>query len=77
MDRDTTEKWGNTPTNDQPGPPTGRPDGEIEDGHPVISTERARQGITLHAMRYVLGVSIALVVVVFAVAYLLTVVFRH
>jgi hypothetical protein len=77
MDRETGEKWGNTPPNEQPGLPTGRPDGKIEDGHPVISTERARSGITLHAMRYVLGVSIGLVVVVFAVAYLLTVVFRH
>ena len=59
------------------GQQTGRPDGEIEDGHPVISTNRARSGITLHAMRYVLGVSIGLAVVVIAVAYLLTVVFRH
>jgi len=77
MDRETGEKWGHAPTTEQSGPPTGRPDGQIEDGHPVISTERARSGITLHAMRYVLGVSIGLVVVVFAVAYLLTVVFRH
>ena len=77
MDRETGDKWGNTPTSEQIGPQTGKADGQIEDGHPVISTERARSGITLHAMRYVLGVSIALVVVVFAVAYLLTVVFRH
>jgi hypothetical protein len=76
MDGETGEKWG-SPMNEQPGPPTGRPDGKIEDGHPVISTQRARQGITLHAMRYVLGVSLGLVVVVFVVAYLLTVVFRH
>ncbi len=78
MDKEGNEGWGNSATN-QPADaqPTSRPDGEIEDGHPVISTERARSGITLHAMRYVLGVSIALVVVVFAVAYLLTVVFRH
>ena len=78
MDRETGEKWGSGSTNEQQaGQPTGRPDGRIEDGHPVISTERARSGITLHAMRYVLGVSIGLAVVVFAVAYLLTVVFRH
>ena len=77
MDKAGDEGWGNTPTIDQAGQPTGRPDGQIEDGHPVISTERARSGITLHAMRYVLGVSIGLVVVVFVVAYLLTVVFRH
>jgi hypothetical protein len=78
MDKEGNEGWasrGMDKTSD--GPPTGRPDGEFEDGHPVISTERARQGVTLHAMRYVLGVSISLVVVVFAVAYLLTVVFRH
>jgi hypothetical protein len=61
----------------QAGEPTGRPDGRHEEGHPVISTSRARQGITLGAMRYVLGVSIALAVIVFVVAYLLTVVFRH
>ena len=78
MDKEGNEGWGNSAMS-QPadGQRTGRPDGEIEDGHPVISTERARQGVTLHAMRYVLGVSISLVVVVFAVAYLLTVVFRH
>ncbi|MGH6982007.1 MAG: hypothetical protein ACREFC_12450 [Stellaceae bacterium] len=61
----------------RPGEPTGRPDGRVEDGHPVISTVRARQGITTGAMRYVLGISIALAVVVIAVAYLLTVVFPH
>jgi hypothetical protein len=61
----------------RPGEPTGRSDGRHEEGHPVISTSRARQGITLGSMRYVLGLSIALVVVVFIVAYLLTVVFRH
>jgi hypothetical protein len=61
----------------RPGEPTGRPDGRHEEGHPVISTPRARQGITLGAMRYVLGVSIALIVVVLVVAYLLTVVYPH
>ena len=59
------------------GPQTGRPEDRMEDGHPVISTTRARQGKTLGAMRYVLGVSIALVVIVFAVAYLLTIVIPH
>jgi hypothetical protein len=61
----------------RPGEATGRPEGKHEEGHPVISTERAREGVTLGAMRYVLGVSIALVVVVFVVAYLLTVVYPH
>jgi len=32
----------------------------------------ARQGVTLHSMRYVLGISLALVVVGFVVAYFLT-----
>ncbi len=59
------------------GPATGRPEDRVEDGHPVISTTRARQGITLGAMRYVLGVSLALVVVVLAVAYVLTIVIPH
>ena len=75
---DKEESWTTTAMDKAAdGQPTGRPDGETEDGHPVISTNRARQGITLHAMRYVLGVSIGLAVVVIAVAYLLTVVFRH
>jgi hypothetical protein len=81
MDREPGDKW-SAPTSDQAGAnqegvATGRPDGKIEDGHPVISTNRARSGITLHAMRYVLGVSIGLVVIVFVVAYLITVVYRH
>lgn len=59
------------------GQATGRPEDRVEDGHPVISTTRARQGITLGAMRYVLGVSLALVVVVLAVAYVLTIVIPH
>ncbi len=59
------------------GPATGRPEDRVEDGHPVISTTRARQGKTLGAMRYVLGVSLALVIIIFAVAYLITVVFPH
>ena len=32
----------------------------------------ARQGVTLHAMRYVLGISIALVVVLMIIAYFAT-----
>lgn len=56
---------------------TGRPEDRVEEGHPVISTTRARQGKTLGAMRYVLGVSIALVIIVFAVAYVITVVIPH
>ena len=59
------------------GPPTGRPEDRVEDGHPVISTTRARQGETLGAMRYVLGVSLGLVVLVLAVAYVLTIVIPH
>jgi hypothetical protein len=59
------------------GPPTGRPKDRVEDGHPVISTTRARQGQALGAMRYVLGVSLALVVIVLAVAYVLTIVIPH
>ena len=56
---------------------TGRPEDRVEEGHPVISTTRARQGKTLGAMRYVLGVSIALVIIVFAVAYVITIVIPH
>ena len=77
MDKEGNEDWGNSSMIEQAGPATGRPDGKIEDGHPVISSQRVRSGITLHAMRYVLGVSLGLVVVVFVVAYLLTVVFHH
>ena len=32
----------------------------------------ARQGVTLHAMRYVLGISLALVIVAFLLAYFFT-----
>ncbi|MDF3075641.1 MAG: hypothetical protein K0S54_3308 [Alphaproteobacteria bacterium] len=32
----------------------------------------ARQGVTLHSMRYVLGISLALVIVAFVLAYFLT-----
>lgn len=34
-----------------------------------IDTEKARQGKTLNRMRYVLGTSISLVVVAFAIVY--------
>ena len=35
----------------------------------VVPTQRARQGVTGHNVRYVLGVGIAAVVVAFAVLY--------
>ena len=45
--------------------------------HPVISGPRARQAAKVGAMRYVLGVSLALAIVVIAVAYFLVVVFHR
>ncbi|MGH6740710.1 MAG: hypothetical protein ACREDY_17075 [Bradyrhizobium sp.] len=77
MDEEEARYPKSRPGEFQEGEPTGRSDGCIEDGHPVISTGRARQGIKTGAMRYVLGVSLALIIVVFAVAYLLTVIFPH
>lgn len=56
---------------------TGRLEDRVGDGHPVISTTRARQGKTVGAMRYVLGVSLGLVAIIFAVAYVLTIVIPH
>src|SRR5262249_16081495 len=50
---------------------------ETQGGHPVISGPRARQARKIGAMRYVLGVSLGLVVVVFVVACLITVVYHH
>ena len=42
------------------------------DEHIEKNKTEARQGVTLHAMRYVLGISIALVVVLMLVAYFAT-----
>ena len=39
-------------------------------GQPVVPTPRARQGVTGHNVRYVLGFGIAGVVIAFAVIYL-------
>lgn len=39
------------------------------DDHVEKNKTEARQGVTLHAMRYVLGISFALVVVLMVVAY--------
>lgn len=52
-------------------------DRQAEEEHPVISGPRARQAVKVGAMRYVLGVSLALAVVVIAVAYFLVVVFHR
>ena len=38
--------------------------------HPVVSTERARQGATGHNVRYVLGFGTAAIVVLFAIIWL-------
>jgi hypothetical protein len=40
-------------------------------GQPVIPAPQARQGVTGHNVRYVLGVSIAAVVVAFVALYLI------
>ena len=45
--------------------------------HPVISGPWARQAVKVGAVPYMLGVSLALAVVVFAVAYFLVVVFHR
>ena len=37
----------------------------------VVSTQQARQGVTGHNVRYVLGIGIAAVIVAFAVLYAL------
>jgi len=36
----------------------------------VLGTNAARQGVTLHRMRYVLGISMVLVIVLFVIVYL-------
>jgi len=38
--------------------------------HPVVPTERARQGVTGHNVRYVLGFGIAAIVILFGIIYL-------
>ncbi len=59
--------------------PRDNEDGNIGPGeeYTVISAPRARQAAKVGAMRYVLGVSLALAVVVIAVAYFLVVVFHR
>jgi hypothetical protein len=42
------------------------------DDHVEKNTTEARQGVTLHAMRYVLGISLALVIALMLVAYFAT-----
>jgi hypothetical protein len=49
-----------------------RPDGE----HPQISAQKARQGVELGTMRYVLGISLGLAIVAVVVAYFVFVVFH-
>lgn len=45
----------------------------IEDHNPETKNPtEARQGVTLHAMRYVLGISLTLVIVLMLVAYFAT-----
>ena len=38
--------------------------------HPVVSTEKARQGVTGHNVRYMLGFGIAAIVILFGIIYL-------
>jgi hypothetical protein len=45
---------------------------DYRNDHVEKNKTEARQGVTLHAMRYVLGISIALVIVGFFAAYILT-----
>ena len=40
-----------------------------DNAHHDLNTEQARQGVTFGRMRYVLGISMALVVVIFAIIY--------
>jgi len=39
--------------------------------HPVVRTDRARQGVTGHNVRYVLGFGIAAIVIVFGIIWLI------
>lgn len=43
-----------------------------KDDHVEKNKTEARQGVTLHAMRYVLGISLALVILALLIAYLAT-----
>jgi hypothetical protein len=43
-------------------------DRDIE--HPVVTAPRARQGVTGHNVRYVLGFGVAAVIVCFVIVYL-------
>jgi hypothetical protein len=43
------------------------------DDHVEKNKTEARQGVTLHSMRYVLGISLALVIVAFVLAYVFAV----
>jgi hypothetical protein len=54
------------------------PDHQVSPGSegvppPVLTEREARSGVTLHRMRYVLGISLALVVILFVVIYYLVV----
>ena len=42
----------------------------VDNDRVIASTTEARAGVTLHRMRYVLGISLALVIVLFVVIYL-------
>jgi hypothetical protein len=51
------------------------PDQQVSPGSdgvppPVLTEREARAGVTLHRMRYVLGISLALVIILFVVIYL-------
>ena len=45
----------------------------LDEDHVEKNKTEARQGVTLHSMRYVLGISIALVIVAFVLAYVFSV----
>lgn len=42
---------------------------EREGDHPVLNPTEARQAVKLGRMRYVLGISLALVIIAFALSY--------
>jgi hypothetical protein len=47
-----------------------RPSDPAEPDRVVVSTTEARQGVTFGRMRWVLGISLAAVIVIFLIAYL-------
>jgi hypothetical protein len=47
------------------------PQSSPTDGRPVLSTRDARQGVTGHRVRYVLGFGLAAVILAFVIIYLL------